>query len=39
MDSLIQEVNGGEKLYSGGDLNSHVGKENNDYNSVHGVWS
>ena len=36
LDELVQTIPFGEKLFIGGDLNGHIGKDNNGYERIHG---
>ena len=36
IDGLLREISTSEKIFLGGDLNGHVGKENRGYERVHG---
>src|ERR1041384_3289779 len=36
MDEIMQGIPGDQQIFIGGDLNGHVGKDNNGYGKVHG---
>ena len=36
MDGFPQEISTSEKIFLGGDLNGHLGKDNRGYERVHG---
>ena len=38
LEGLIQMIPRGEKVIIGGDLNGHMGKDENDYREVHGGY-
>ena len=38
INSLLQEIPIGERIFIGGDLNGHVGKANRGYERVHGGY-
>lgn len=38
MGTLVQGIPGDQQIFIRGDLNGHVGKDNNSFDQIYGIW-